>query len=191
MGMLMTMLMAVGMAVIMVMVMPAAAIMAVIMVMTSMGMAACFRLEGTGDMVDLAALSPCHFSQHMVVLNIDGSSREFDWRMATADLPSHSEQSQGIVCLDFEQGFRCGPYGNQRSVLKFQSIAIVQLGGPFEVEKESRPLFALQHDALFEPPFVIERHGIDHPFWLDGRLADNAGGALHGHSLSDRNDAPL
>ena len=44
----------------------------------------------------------------------------------------------------------------------------------------------MQHDAAFVAALVIERDLIDHLIMLDGGLTDNAGGALHGVSLSER-----
>ena len=58
------------------------------------------NLEGTGfglerpcHMMGVTALPAHHFSQHMIILNIDRIGGEFGRRVAVADMPGHFQQS--------------------------------------------------------------------------------------------------
>jgi len=190
--------MGVGVIVIMRMIMPAAAIGTVHMcamivsrmimgpvIMTCMVIGTGFGLERPCHMMGVTALPAHHFSQHMIILNIDRIGGEFGRRVAVADMPGHFQQSQRIFSLDFQQCFGSGFDEDQRIILELQAVAVIQHAGLVEIEQKTCALVTFQHNAAFVTSLVIECNLIDHLFVFHGRFADNSGGAQHGISLSN------
>ena len=144
-----------------------------IMVMAGvfMGIGSGLRLERTCDMGNLAALPAHHFGQHVIVLNIDRIRGNFGWRMPITDMPCHFQKPQGIIRLDFQQGFGRGFDQNQPAVIEFQRIAIIENGCFFKIEQEGCTLFSIEHHAAFMPAVMIERDLIDHTLDFNRRFA--------------------
>ena len=101
------------------MIMPAPAIWAVVMsgmctmvvctmvivtvIVAGMGIGPSFGLEGPRHVMGVAPLPAHHFSQNMIILNIDRLGSDFGRRMAIADMPRHFQQAKRIVGFDFQQ----------------------------------------------------------------------------------------
>jgi hypothetical protein len=124
-------------------------------------------------MRNLAALPAHHFSQHMIILNIDGISGDFRRRMTVADMPRHFQQAQGIIGFDLQQSLGSGFDQHQPPIIKFERISIIENGGFFQIEQKTRALFTGQNHTALVPPVMIKRHLINHPLDFNRRLAKN------------------
>jgi len=124
-------------------------------------------------MRNLAALPAHHFSQHMIILNIDGISGDFRRRMAVADMPRHFQQAQGIIGFDLQQSLGSGFDQHQTPIIKFERIPVIENGGFFQIEQKTRALFTGQNHTALVSPVMIKRHLINHPLDFNRRLAKN------------------
>ena len=72
-------------------------------IVACMGIGPSFGLEGPRHVMGVAPLPAHHFSQNMIILNIDRLGNDFGRRMAIADMPRHFQQAKRIVGFDFQQ----------------------------------------------------------------------------------------
>jgi hypothetical protein len=105
-----------------------------------------------------ATQSADHFSQHMILFEIERIGRDLAGRMAIADVPSRFQKTQRILGLHFHQRLRRGFDKDQRTILKLHRVAIVQHRGLVEIKQEGQPFLAGERDPAAMSPFVIKAH---------------------------------
>jgi hypothetical protein len=140
--------------------------MAMVVIGTTLG------LEGARYNGRCAPKAADHFSQHMIIFEIERVRSQFTRRMPIANMPGGFEKAQRVFGTHFKQGLRGRFDENQISIFKFHGIAIIQHGRFVKIEQKFESLFTAQRDAPAMPAFMIKAYRIDDFISLDGCFAN-------------------
>jgi hypothetical protein len=170
----------VGMRVSVIMVVVVMAVIVPVVAVATLVIGAALGLEGAAHRRDAAALPPHHFDEDMIVLDVDGVSRDLRRGVPVANVPSYPQETQGVLGADLHKVLVCRLDPDEAAILQLQGIAVLQRGGFLEVEQHFGAGLPGQRDAPAVPALMIEHDGIDDLVGLDGEPADDGGGAEHG-----------
>lgn len=138
MSMTMIMMMPVVMVMIMIMVMSASApcAMGVIMivVMMVMVMDSALGFKGTRDIRQDATEASGEFGEGRIGFDIESVSRDFGSNMIAAEMKRGFEKTRRIFGTDFEKRLRRSFDENERTILEFQRITVIQRCWLFECQ---------------------------------------------------------
>src|SRR3954470_14327292 len=94
-----------------------------------------------------APLPAHHLGQHRIVLDVEGVRRDLGRGVPVADVPSHPQETKRILGPDFEQALWRGLDLDEPPILKLYGVAVVEDGGPLQVEQKVEAALALERDA--------------------------------------------
>lgn len=114
------------------------------------------RLERARNDGGCASKAANHFSQHVIVFDIDRIRGDLGRCVAVADVPRYFEQAQRVFRTNFEQRLGCRFHQNEAAIFEFQRIAIIQDGRLFKIKQEFEALFAGQCNPAAMPTFMIK-----------------------------------
>ncbi len=123
--------------------------------MASVGMVvigAVFGVEGFADVFGLCALVLQHMGDDRVAVDEDAGRFDLCRQVAVADVPSQLQQMRGVAGADFGEVFGGGDHFDQTAILQLQAIAVVQVGGYFEIDED---FAAIWHGQQFAPDVAL------------------------------------
>ncbi len=179
MGMAVALAMAVSMIVMMMLV--GVAVMVVTMVVVA-HMGAALRLEGALDRGGRAALSAHQLGEGRVVLHIKRVVRHLEMTMVAAEMPGEAHETNRVLGPYLQKLFGGSLDLNEPSVLKAQSVSVVDGGLHIEIEMDLGAPLTLQMSMPAISRLMVEGHRVDDTVGLHGGLADDGGDAGHGFS---------
>jgi hypothetical protein len=140
---------------------------------------AALRLERPRHDLNRATQSADHFSQHMILFEIERIGCDLAGRMAIADMPRRFQKAQRILSLHFHQSLRRGFDEDERAILQLHRVAIVQHCGLVEIKQKGQTFFACQGNPAAMSPLVVKAHRVNNPLGLHSRFTNNRGSTLH------------
>lgn len=156
------------------------------MVVTAMVIGAALGPEWPGDLGQGASLSADHLGKHMIILDIESIGGDLGGRVTVADMPGDTHQPQHVLGPHFQQIFDGGLHHHKPAIFKFQRIALVENRCTVEIEQKGDATLGGQNGPAPLTILMVEHDGRSNLFGLDGRLANDAGGAQHDMLLQSK-----